>query len=93
MEWPVVLVGHRQKPSWCLHVRITPFMPPAFRSLMMASASKSVGAKMFGSSSPSPHSRPVKVFTVKWRKAQVSMRCQRNWRSLGTAPKGFGVFC
>ena len=30
-EWPVVAVGQRQKPSWCLQVRMTPRMPAAAR--------------------------------------------------------------
>src|ERR1035438_6069939 len=48
----VVLVGHRQKPSWCLQVRMTPRMPAAARALIMASASNAVGLKMLGFSSP-----------------------------------------
>src|SRR5579872_5530174 len=60
-EWSVVLVGHRQKPSWCLQVRITPRIPASAKALTMASASKAVGLKTPGSSSPYPHSLLVKV--------------------------------
>src|SRR5215831_1660240 len=46
----VVLVGHKQKPSWCLAVRITPAMPAAANAATIASASKAAGLKTDGSS-------------------------------------------
>jgi hypothetical protein len=52
MECSVVLVGQRQKPSWCLQVRITPLMPASASAETMASGSNFTGWKRFGSSSP-----------------------------------------
>ena len=51
-ECPVVAVGHRQKPSWCLAVRITPRNPACASVPTIWSGSKSVGAKTSGDSSP-----------------------------------------
>jgi hypothetical protein len=44
-------------------------MPPAFSAAAIASASKAVGLKIDGSSSPFPHSLSVNVFGLRWRKA------------------------
>jgi hypothetical protein len=47
---------------------MTPLLPAAFRVSTIASASKALGLKIDGSSSPVPHSLSVNVFTVKCRK-------------------------
>ena len=69
MVWSVCLLGHRQKPSWCLQVRMRPFIPEALMASTHWSAFMPVGLKMAGFSVPSPHSLSVKVFTVKCTKA------------------------
>src|SRR5207247_2798594 len=65
-------------------------MPAALNADTMALGSKSGGLNTFGSSSPSPPSLSVKVFTVKWRKPQVSSACHRSCRADGSAPQGAG---
>ena len=40
--------------------------------------SRADGLKSWGDSVPSPHSRPVKVLTVKWTNSARSSRCQRS---------------
>ena len=64
-ECSVYLLGHKQNPSWCLQVKISPFKPASFITATHCSASKAVGLKTSGLSSPKPHSLSVKVLVVK----------------------------
>ena len=91
MQCSVSMVGHRQKPSWCLAVSTMPRRAPALAAATIWSGSKSVGLNRLGSSSPYPHSLSVKVFREKWTKAYISRLCQASWRGLGTAPQGPGA--
>jgi len=61
----VCFEGHRQKPSWCLAVRMMPRMPASFATRAHWRQSSSLGANSAGDSLPSPHSRPVNVFMLK----------------------------
>src|SRR2546422_115366 len=64
---------------------------PASRAVRAIwSASKSVGSKRAGDSSPYPHSLSVKVLMEKWRNPYTSRRCHAVWRELGIAPYGAG---
>src|ERR1019366_6989709 len=58
-------------------------MPAAFAAATHWCASRSVGLNSLGSSCPSPHSRSVKVFMLKWTNAEISSRCQAIWRGAG----------
>ena len=49
--------------------------PPAFAARVHCRASRLDGAKIAGSSRPSPHSRSVNVLTPKCRKSASSSRC------------------
>ena len=80
----VYLDGHKQNPSWCLQVRISPFIPPSAAVFAHCLASNSVGLKIASDSVPSPHSLPVKVFTVKWIKQKNSMFSYAICLTLGT---------
>src|SRR5215218_4552368 len=71
-ECLVYLLGHKQKPSWCLAVRIAPLNPASFKVCIHCSAFNSVGLNRVSDSLPSPHSRPVKVLVVKCIKAFIS---------------------
>ena len=82
-ECLVVTVGQRQKPSWCLAVRISVLKPPALAARAHCMASSALGLKIAGNSLPSPQSRSVKVFTPKWAKSASSSRCQCSWAGVG----------
>ena len=64
----VVEVCHRQNPSWCFAVMITPVEPEFFIISHHWSVSRAVGLNVAGSSFPVPHCTPVKVFIPKWMK-------------------------
>ena len=57
--------------------------PASFRTRAHWRQSNAVGAKSMGLSVPSPHSRSVKVFTVKWRNAVLPRRYHSICRSWG----------
>src|ERR1700722_1649517 len=80
----VYLLGQRQKPSWCLHVSITCFIPASLAVLTHCRASSLEGLNKESSSFPSPHSLSVEVMMPKWKKAVISSCCQRHWRADGT---------
>src|SRR5699024_5537678 len=82
-EYSVVAVGHRQKPSWCLAVRMTYFAPMSRARRTHSSASRSLGAKTSGERGPSLHSLPAKVFTPKWKKTPNPSRCQASCSGVG----------
>ncbi len=89
-ECRVVFVGHRQNPSWCLAVS-TMARKPASRAVRAHwRASSRDGAKIAGSSVPSPHSRSVNVLTPKWRNIASSSRCHASWDGVGTGRRGPG---
>ena len=59
-QWVVVLVGHRQNPSWCFTTAIPPFIPAALAaSSHCRGLGFLVGANVLSLSVPSPHSLPV----------------------------------
>jgi hypothetical protein len=79
----VNLLGQRQKPSWCLAVRIIRVTPAALAARTHCRQSSWVGLNSFSSSLPSPHSRSVNVFIPKWTKAETSSRCHAICRGVG----------
>src|SRR5690606_33385934 len=60
------LLGHKQKPSWCLAVRIMPLAPDCLAMEAHWLQSRAVGLKASAGSSPCPHSLSVKVLGPKW---------------------------
>jgi len=92
-ECSVYLLGHRQKPSWCLAVRIIIFMPASLQTLTHCRLSSCVGLKMDGFSVPSPHSLSVKVLTVKCIKAMNSICCQASCCGVGRTFTAFRMSC
>ena len=92
-ECLVVLVGQRQKPSWCLAVIIAILKPPSFSERTHCSQSSSVGLKTAGSSFPLPHSLPVNVLMPKCRKAVNSICCHANCCGVGTRREAISTFC
>ena len=62
----VYLLGQRQKPSWCLQVRIRSLHPRGFAGGDPLVGVERRGIEQLGSSLPSPHSRSVKVLMPKW---------------------------
>ena len=79
----VVRVGHRQKPSWCLAVSTSPFIPAAFTASTHWSQFSFFGSKIDSGSSPLPHSKSVNVLGLKCTKAYISMSNQSSCFCVG----------
>ena len=86
----VYLEGQRQKPSWCLAVRIMREMLAAAAVAAHCAALRAVGLKTVGDSRPVPHSESVKVLGPKWRNIITSLCCHFNWEKEGSGRIGNG---
>src|SRR4051812_43373734 len=62
----VCLVGHRQKPSWCLVVSAAHVMPADLAAAAHWPQSSCVGLNIVSGSPPVAHSSSLKVAMLKW---------------------------
>ena len=92
MQYSVSWDGHKQNPSWCLAVKMTPFIPACTKVFTHCSQSSLVGLKVMGSVSPYPHYRSLKVLSPKTTKAYVSIFCQSTCFCCGTGRIGWGAW-